>query len=132
MTDPSVVLDSLTEALVQCVVACGGSKQVAPRLWPDKTPDAAQRLLLDCLNDDRPQHLTPDQVVLLLRLARDRGVHTGMRYLAQRLSYAEPAPTDPQDEVGQLQREYIEAARGMARLAERIERLAGPNLARVA
>lgn len=132
MTYQIGVLTSLNEALVQCVVACGGSKQVGPLLWSDKSPDAAQRLLLDCLNDDRPQHLTPDQLLMLLRLARGRGVHIGMHYLAQELGYAEPAPVEPGDEAAELQRQYIEAARAMGKLAERIERLAGPHLTRAA
>ena len=44
---------SLTLALVEAVKALGGSKVVGCKLWPEKAPDAAQRLLLDCLNDDR-------------------------------------------------------------------------------
>jgi hypothetical protein len=92
-------MENLNAALVQCVVACGGSKQVAPMLWPEKTPDSAQRLLLDCLNDDRPAHLTPDHVLLILRLARGKGFHGGINYLAESLGYSHPAPIEPKDEI---------------------------------
>lgn len=114
----------VNEALIDTVKALGGSKQVAPLLWPTKAPEAAQRLLLDCLNEDRPAHLTPDQVVFILRLARERGIHIGMQSLCAQLGYAEPVPVEPKDESAQLQREYIEAVRSMAAIAARMDRLA--------
>lgn len=117
------MMDCINDALIACVKACGGSKQVAPHLWPEKAPDAAQRLLLDCLNEDRPQQLNPDQVVFILRTARDRGCHIGMQYLCAELSYAEPVPIEPKDAADELKRQYIEATRTIAKMAERIERL---------
>lgn len=114
-------MDSINEALVECVKALGGSKKVGPDIFPDLAPDAAQRKLLDCLNDDRPQQLNPAQAVLIIRKAREIGCHVGMHYLADSLGYAEPVPIEPEDERAKLQREYIEAARSMRELAERIE-----------
>lgn len=118
--------ETITEALIACVKAAGGSKQVGPLLWPEKAPDAAQRLLLDCLNDDRPQNLTPPQTLLVFRLARDRGCHAGMWFLAAALGYSEPTPFDPVDQAAELQRRFIESTRELAKLAERIERLQAP------
>lgn len=118
-------MDNFTTALVECVKALGGSKQVGPQLWPEKTPDAAQRLLLDCLNDDRPAHLTPDQVVLILRLARAKGVHIGFEFLAADLGYAPPVAIEPRDEVAELQRKFIAASQVMAEIASRMEHLSG-------
>lgn len=126
------MIESITEALIACIKACGGSKQVGPLLWPEKTPDAAQRLLLDCLNDDRPARLTPEQVVLVLRMARDRGCHVGMQYLAAALSYAEPQPIEPRDEADQLRREVLEMGRDLHAKLDRLERMStppGPRLA---
>lgn len=111
--------------LVECVKALGGSKQVAPKLWPEKSPDAAQRLLLDCLNDERPAHLTPEQTLLVLRLARAKGYHAGFAYLAETLGYAPPVPIEPRDEVAELQRQFVAATQAMAALAERMEVLSG-------
>lgn len=122
------MIESFNEALVECVKAVGGSKVVGPKLWPEKPIDAAQRLLLDCLNPDRPAHLTPEQAQYVLRLARDIGYHAGAAYLMGSLSYAPPQPIDPPDERAELQRQYVEAARRMARMAERIEKLAAPGL----
>lgn len=116
-------MENLNAALVQCVVACGGSKQVAPKLWPEKTPEAAQRLLLDCLNEDRPAHLTPDHVVLILRMARSHGYHGGINYMAESLGYSNPTPIEPKDEIAELQRQFIAATNTMGLIAQRLEAL---------
>ena len=59
---------TLTEVLVDCVKAAGGSKVVGARLFPDLLVDQAQRKLLDCLNDERPHRLSPEQVLLVAAL----------------------------------------------------------------
>jgi hypothetical protein len=118
-------MDSINDALIACVKACGGSKEVGCKVFPEKAIDAAQRLLLDCLNEDRPQQLNPAQVLLIFRLARERGCHAGMQYLAEALSYAEPVPIEPKDEADELRRRLLEMGRvlqaGLARL-EKLER----------
>jgi len=116
-------VDSLNEALVECVKACGGSKQVAGSLWPEKSPEAAQRMLLDCLNDDRAAHLSPDHVVMVLQMARNKGCHVGINYLAERLGYSQPNPIEPSDEAADLQRKFIAATAGMAAMLARMEKL---------
>ena len=119
-------MTSLNDALVDCVKACGGSKQVGPQLWPEKTPDAAQRLLLDCLNEDRPAHLSPDHVMLVLRMARAKGFHAGFYFMATDLGYSQPNPIEPKDEVAELQRQFVAAAAAMQEMAAKLERLQQP------
>jgi hypothetical protein len=116
--------DSMNEALIECVKACGGSKQVGPLLWPEKTPEAAQRLMLDCLNEDRPAHLTPEQSMHIMKLARAKGCHVGMQYLSASLGYSEPFPVDVKDEAAELQRQFIAGTEALLKMAERINRLA--------
>jgi hypothetical protein len=118
-------MESFNDALVVCVKACGGTKQVGALLWPEKAPDAAQRALLDCLNEDRPAKLSPEQVLLILRLARVKGCHDGMEFITAELGYAPPVPVEPRDEIAELQRQFIEAVRAQTELAQRIERAAG-------
>lgn len=125
-------MESFNDALVVCVKACGGTKQVGALLWPEKAPDAAQRALLDCLNEDRPAKLSPEQVLLILRLARGKGCHDGMEFIAAELGYAPPVPVEPRDEIAELQRQFIEAVRAQTELAQRIERAAGRVHMRVA
>jgi len=114
-------MDGLNGVLVECVKVCGGSKQVGPMLWPEKTPEAAQRLLLDCLNDDRPANLTPDAVLLIMRMAQQRGFHDAMAYVCGRLGYAPPVPVTAVDEVADLQRKFIVAQQDMARVAAQMQ-----------
>lgn len=118
-------MESLNDALIACVKALGGSKQVGPLLWPEKTPDAAQRALLDCLNEDRPAKLCPEQLMLVLRLARSKGFHDGMNYIAAELGYSMPTPVEPRDEVAELMRAFNESVAQQAQLAARIEKAAG-------
>lgn len=119
---------SFNAALVECVKACGGSVKVGPKLWPELLGDAAQRKLLDCLNDDRPAKLSPDQVLLILRLARAKGCHIGMEFICGDLGYAAPVPIDPRDEQAELQRQFIESTQKLAAMAARIELLGRPSL----
>lgn len=116
-------MDSFNSVLVDCVKALGGSGKVGPKLYPEKTLEAAQRVLLDCLNPDRPAHLNQEQVFFILRLARDRGIHIGMEWLCNELSYSAPTPIEPRDEVAELQLQFIEAQRAMLDMVQRMEKL---------
>lgn len=114
-------IESLNHALVECVKACGGSKQVGHKLWPEKTIDAAQRHLLNCLNEDKPERLTPDHLLLLLRMSRAKGCHVGISYMLAELGYAQPIPLDPADEKAELKRQFIERTDALLKMAARIQ-----------
>jgi len=118
-------MESLNDALIACITAAGGSKQVGPLLWPEKAPDSAQRALLDCMNEDRPAKLSPEQVLLVLRLARAKGYHDGMNFIAADLGYGTPVPVEPRDEVADLMRAFNDSVAQQALLAARIEKAAG-------
>lgn len=116
-------LISFNDALIECVKAAGGSKKVGPLLFPEKPVDVAQRQLLACLNDDRPEKLSPDQALFVMRLAKDAGSHIAMEFICANLSYSQPVPIEPKDEVAQLQREFIEASKHLEKMVERIQSL---------
>lgn len=119
--------ETTTQALIECVKAAGGSKQVGHKVFPEKTVDQAQRHLLNCLNDDRQERLTPDQVLLIAKLARGYGCHAYAQHVAQHLGYTEPVPVEPKDEADELRRQLLEMGKalqsGLARL-EGLERRA--------
>lgn len=119
-------LESLNDALIECVKACGGSKTVGVALWPAKGVEAAQRQLLACLNPERNEKLGPDEVLHLLRLARERGCHAGMQYLTEALSYAEPVPIEPKDEADELRRQLLEMGRDLQSKLSRLEQIERP------
>lgn len=114
-------MDTLNDALIACVKALGGSKQVGPKLWPEKAPDHAQRALLDCLNEDRPAKLSPEQVLLILRMAREKGHHETINFILDSLGYAGAQPIEPKDEAAELRRQVLEMGRD---LQVKLDRLA--------
>lgn len=113
--------ESFNDALIECVKSAGGSKTVASILWPEKPIHQAQQLLLACLNIERPEKLNPEQALLIIKLAKDTGLHTGIEYICHTLSYTMPQPIQPDDEKAQLQREFIEAQKSFAALSKRME-----------
>lgn len=114
-----------TDALREVIAACGGAKQVAARLWPEKTPDAAHRLLNDCLNSTRPERLDPDRLKMLLKMGREVGCHAGMNWLARDIGYEDPRPVEPADEMATLLRDFITAQKSLQVIAERIDQKGG-------
>lgn len=111
------------KALESVVRQLGGSKAVAPRIWPDKPVIQAQTLLCNCLNDERPEKLDFSQVLFILKLAKERGIHEGMEYIAEEVGYSKPQPIEPRDELAELLRVNLEAKREAQERDERIERL---------
>ena len=120
---PSLFHETLNEAVKDCVNAAGSAKAVACKLWPEKAPDAAHRLLLSCLNEDRPEHLTPEQLVMVLRLARAKSCHIGVAYILRDLGYADPQPIEPRDEAAELQRAFMASVEAQRLILARMERL---------
>lgn len=117
--------ETWADALREVIATCGGAKQVAARLWSEKTPDAAHRLLLDCLNETRPERLDPDRLRMLLKMGRDKGCHAGINWLARDIGYEDPRPVEPADEVATLMRDFITAQKALQGIAERIESKGG-------
>jgi len=116
-----MLFDSFNEALISCVKAAGGSKAVGAIMWPDVAPDQAQRKLLNALDESRPEKLSPSQVLLILKLARQRGFHDGIAHILDELSYAPTTPIEPKDESADLMRQVIE---NQKMLAAQVARLA--------
>lgn len=113
------------DAARDAVKHVGGAKKVGAMLWPDKPPEAAARHLHDCLNPARPERLSPSQLLLLMRLARQAGFHGLTAYLLREAGYAPPVPVHPQSEADLLA-SRIETILGEASaLATRLERIKG-------
>lgn len=119
-------IDSLHEALIEAVKACGGTKRVAAKLWPAKASqnlEAARRYLANCLNPECAEKLSLEEVMLILRDSRERNCHVAMQFLCASLGYADPQPVEPKDELAELLRAQNDLQREMIRRAERVESL---------
>lgn len=117
---PPLFVETIYDALKAIVAALGGAKTVAARLWPEKGVDDARKRLLDCLNPERDEKLDPEQVILLLRLAREADFHVAKHWLDAETGYAPSAPLDPADEesrqVAAIENAAKELQRAMATL----------------
>ena len=112
------------DALRECIRACGGTKAVGKMLRPLKTVESAQQWVLACLNENRDEKFGADDILGILKAARDRGCHVGMAFLCARLSYAPPQPVKPADESDELKRQFLKAAAQMQKLSDRIFEMA--------
>jgi len=112
--------DDIEDALREVVRHVGKPKDIGTRLWPEIDPDKAGRRLMDCLNESRREVLSPAQVMLLLRIGREVGCHSAINFIARECGYADPTPTEPEDEIARLQREFVEATKALGQMADRI------------
>ena len=112
--------DTISEALREAVQALGGFKKVGVMLWPDQSADHAATKLRDCLNHDRRERLTPDQMIYIMRLARQIDCHVVATYMLREAGYADPVPLEPIDQLAKLQREFVDAAAAMQKMAASI------------
>lgn len=119
---PQLFYEDISDALRAVVQALGGHKPVGAKLWPEKVPDAAGRLLSDCLNAAKPEKLSPDQVLLLIKWGRECGCHAAMNFLAGETGY-QATPITVEAERDRLADAISEAARTLERAMKVAERL---------
>jgi len=114
--------ESYEEAIRATSYAIGGLKATGVALWPTLPADDAGRKLASCLDSEKREKLSLNELRMIRRLAREKGVHILANYEARDAGYADPQPVTPEDEAAQLQREYIAATKVMQALAQRMDR----------
>ena len=119
----ALIVDSYGEALRATISALGGFKAVGHLLWPAKEPEEAGRQLSNALNPRKRDVLSPDELALIRREARGKGVHVLATFEMRDAGYADPQPIEPEDERAALQREFIAGVAKMEALTKRMERL---------
>lgn len=120
---PSLFHECITDAIREAVQALGGFKKVGAAMRPEKSADEAARWLADCLNADRRERFDPDQVLWIMRESRKIGCHAAANFLMRESGYADPTPIEPEDERARLEREFIDAAKTVQAIAERMQRV---------
>lgn len=113
------------DALDGVVHALGGYKKVGVLLRPEleTKAEAAAQWLRDCLNPEKRERLNPDQVFMLLRLARTNDYHAAKHWMDAELGYEQGKPLNPTDEAANLQQRGAELVRELRAVCERYERL---------
>lgn len=118
-------METVWDALKAMVNAAGGPKVVGHKVYPAKSPDDARVALLNAINPDRPEKLDPEQMLLVLRLAREAGFHAGKHWIDDDCGYAASDPIEPDDQAAELARVIAGAGEQLRRATDALERLQG-------
>jgi hypothetical protein len=121
--------ESISDAIGSAVAALGGFKKVGAALRPELPTPQAGNWLRDCLNPARRERLDPEQVLLILRMARQAGFHAAMDFIAGDAGY-KAQPLDPATQEAELQQRFVDAVAGLQLIQKQLERAA--QLRRVA
>jgi len=120
--------DSFDDALRAVVKALGGYKAVGVRMRPELPMEQAKDWVRHCLDASRRERFTPDQVLWLLREARQVGFHAAMDFLAADTGY-QASPVDVQAQVQSIEASIASTLedlnRRVAHLTKLRERAAG-------
>lgn len=114
--------ESINDALQAAVIALGGYKKVGPALRPELPIDQAAGWLRDCLNPARRERLAPEQVMFVLRKAREAGYHAAMNFVAFDTGY-KATPVDPTSQIEQLQERFCDSVTTLSNMAAQLERM---------
>lgn len=110
------------DALRAAIQALGGAKQVGAAIWPDKTPDAAGRLVQDCLNPSRAEKFDVTQVMFIFRKAKDVGCYSPFVWFAGDLGY-DARPVTKAEEADRLTSVVEQASKTLAQAVAQLERI---------
>ena len=77
----------------------------------------------DRLNADRREMFSPQQMVFLLKEAREAGYHAGMRWLSCECGYTGTRPAERDAQKAELQRQFVRAVDVVQRLGKQLEKL---------
>jgi len=121
--DELELFDTVDDMLNGIVVALGGPKKVGGLLWPELPVERAAQNVRDRLNADRRELFSPQQVLFLLKSARDQGYHAGMRWLSGECGYTGVKPAERDQQKADLQRQFVRAVDIVQRLGKQLEKL---------
>ena len=123
---PEFFAENELHCLRQAVDMFGGAKLVSAELWPMKDPIKGGKWLDCCLHQGRPEKLGVREMVAILKLCADSGIHEPKRWFDARMGY-EPScpidqPSDPMDHVEDLGR-LLKRYEALLREAEQITKV---------
>lgn len=110
--------ESVNDALVSAVTSLGGYKKVGPELPIDQ----AAGWLRDCLNTSRREKLSPEQFMVILRMARTQHYHAAMNFVAFDTGY-KASPVDAESQEAELQSKFIDAVQHLSGIQAQLQRM---------
>lgn len=123
-TQVPLFVEDLNEALRATIMALGGYKSVGVELRPEKSAIDAGKWLADCLNAEKRDRLTPDQLAYIRRRARQANVHILAAFEMQEAGYAPPVAVEPEDERAALIRQFNESVKALEVIQRRMAQVA--------
>lgn len=121
-------LEDFNEAAKALVSALGGPKKVGAALRPELPIEQAGNWIRDCMNPDRREKFSPEQVLMLMRMGHQAGCHLLTAFMLEQTGYQAPQPIEPMDEMAELQRQFVASVEAQKALLARMERI--PDMAR--
>jgi len=122
MNQKALFHETIFDALGADILAAGGYKAVAGKLWPAENPTSAANKLRNAVNPGQAQKLCPEEVLQIKRLAQEAGSSATVQFEAQQLGYV-CTWVDPEDELERIERENNELLKALAKRMERAELL---------
>jgi hypothetical protein len=119
MNTDKLFYDSMLDAVSVAVLAIGGPQEVGRRLWPS-LKSSTQRVR-DCLNPNRDEKFSLDELTQIARWSRDVGCHAIAMHFNAEAGYVPPVPLAAADEKADLERQAIEAVKQLEGLVRRYE-----------
>jgi hypothetical protein len=123
MSQQQLFYEDVFDVIKAAVQHAGGAKEVAPKLWPAKAVLQAQKELLDCLNRESPRKLCIEELLTVLKLAKEAGFHQAKHWIDDALGYQPTPPQDPKIERDRLADELAHAAEHFKSLEKAVDRL---------
>lgn len=120
--------DRIEDALAEVINRCGGRKKFAGEMWPSKPQRDAHNLVDACLNPERREKFSPQDVQYILKRGREAECHDAIYYICGEAGYDQPRPVNPQDKREQLQRDFIRSVEVQARILDELKGMEQGNV----
>jgi hypothetical protein len=117
--------DGFEDVVTALARIAGGNKQFAEQLRPELSgePERARRWLLDCLNPDHAQKLSPDHLLRALKIGRELGCHLLIAWLCREAGYTVPEPAAQPSAKTMLLAEAERLAKRQRQISEDLDRI---------
>lgn len=118
MNQQQLFYESLDDAIGSTIIALGGYKAVALRLWPTMKLESAYAKLKSCTNaqHDKREYLKDHEIEKLAEWGREIACTAIAERIAS-VSGGKFVPVKPEDAEAERQRQFIEAVKTLERLA---------------
>jgi len=113
-------MTSLLDALRTSIDALGGQKVVGHHLRPEMHPVLAGQWVAHCLDSERREKFSPEQMDLILDRAKAASKHDGFVAWAKSRGYHVTAVMDERDQIADLARKAEQAAKQAGELSQEV------------